>query len=175
MPSCVLTRRYSFEVPNGWKNEVVGKVCTTGVTCTLWSLWLSTPPAPQVEKGMQGIDTRVTNPKGKGAHEFIHPASAPASPRAVLTCWVGCAGQQAFVVTFGRAGEDNKKFKLGDADLTLQGFAGADYDLQVWCLSMCSSHGLVTVRGLQLEPAHSAFTAERADHGHRQEELRQGG
>ena len=39
--------------------------------------------------------------------------------------------QQAFVVTFGRAGEDNKKFKLGDADLTLQGFAGADYDLQV--------------------------------------------
>ena len=43
------------------------------------------------------------------------------------------AAQQAFVVTFGRAGEDNKKFKLGDADLTLQGFAGADYDLQVHC------------------------------------------
>ena len=42
------------------------------------------------------------------------------------------AAEQAFVVTFGRAGEDDKKFKLGDADLTLQGFAGADYDLQVW-------------------------------------------
>ena len=40
-------------------------------------------------------------------------------------------GEGAFVVTFGRAGEDNKKFKLGDADVTLQGFAGADYDLQV--------------------------------------------
>ena len=39
------------------------------------------------------------------------------------------------MVTFGRAGEDNKKFKLGDADLTLQGFAGADYDLQVGCSS----------------------------------------
>ena len=44
----------------------------------------------------------------------------------------GCiAAEGAFVVTFGRAGEDNKQFKLGDADLTLQGFAGADYDLQV--------------------------------------------
>lgn len=41
------------------------------------------------------------------------------------------AAEGAFVVTFGRAGEDNKKFKLGDADVTLQGFAGADYDLQV--------------------------------------------
>ena len=37
----------------------------------------------------------------------------------------------AFVVTFGRAGEDDKNFKLGDVDATLQGFSGADYDLNV--------------------------------------------
>ena len=40
------------------------------------------------------------------------------------------AVETAFTVTFGRAGEDNKRFKLGDVDTTLQGFAGADYDLQ---------------------------------------------
>ena len=38
--------------------------------------------------------------------------------------------QQAYVITFGRAGEDNKKFKLGDVERTLEGFAGADYNLQ---------------------------------------------
>ena len=41
------------------------------------------------------------------------------------------AGMVAFVVTFGRAGEDDKNFKLGDVDATLQGFSGADYDLNV--------------------------------------------
>lgn len=76
------TAKYSFEYPDNWKALTVGKV----------------------EKGMQGIDTRVGNIKSKA--------------------------EGAFVVTFGRAGEDNKKFKLGDADVTLQGFAGADYDLQ---------------------------------------------
>jgi hypothetical protein len=34
------------------------------------------------------------------------------------------------VITFGRAGEDNKSFKLTDIETTVQGFAGADYDLQ---------------------------------------------
>ena len=44
----------------------------------------------------------------------------------------GCAAvETAFTVTFGRAGEDNKKFKLGNVESTLQGFAGADYQLQV--------------------------------------------
>ena len=38
--------------------------------------------------------------------------------------------QSAYVITFGRAGEDNKKFKLGDVERTLEGFAGADYNLQ---------------------------------------------
>jgi hypothetical protein len=38
------------------------------------------------------------------------------------------------VITLGRAGEDNKSFKLTDLDSTFQGFAGADYALQVgWC------------------------------------------
>ncbi len=54
------------------------------------------------------------------------------------------------MVTFGRAGEDNKKFKLGDVEQTLAGFAGADYDLQAGpqyfsafsacaCLCVCSA------------------------------------
>ncbi|KAL0038049.1 hypothetical protein WJX79_000323 [Trebouxia sp. C0005] len=75
--------KYTFEYPASWKNDVVNKT----------------------EKGMQGIDSRVINPKiGKT--------------------------QGAFVVTFGRAGEDKKFNKLGDVEATLQGFAGADYDLQ---------------------------------------------
>lgn len=56
------------------------------------------------EKGMVGIDSRVRNPKVKL--------------------------ETAFTVTFGRAGEDNKRFKLGSVEQTLAGFAGADYQLQ---------------------------------------------
>ena len=37
--------------------------------------------------------------------------------------------EQITVVTFGRAGEDNKSFRLTDIDTTVAGFAGADYDL----------------------------------------------
>jgi hypothetical protein len=58
----------------------------------------------KVEKGTQGIDGRVVNPKGKD--------------------------QRAFVITLGRAGEDNKSFRLTDLDSTFAGFAGADYALQ---------------------------------------------
>ncbi len=35
------------------------------------------------------------------------------------------------MITLGRAGEDNKSFKLTDLDATLMSFAGADYSLQV--------------------------------------------
>ena len=56
------------------------------------------------QKGTQGIDCRVSNPRNKN--------------------------QTITVVTFGRAGEDNKSFKLTDIETTVQGFAGADYDLQ---------------------------------------------
>lgn len=38
-------------------------------------------------------------------------------------------GQQITVITFGRAGEDNKSFKLTNIDSTIAGFAGADYDM----------------------------------------------
>ena len=48
-----------------------------------------------------------------------------------------CAVETAFTVTFGRSGEDNKKFKLGNVEQTLQGFAGADYQLQVWLDACC--------------------------------------
>ena len=39
--------------------------------------------------------------------------------------------QQVFVITLGRAGEDNRSFRLTDIDSTLSGFAGADYIMQV--------------------------------------------
>lgn len=74
--------KYTFEYPSGWKASVPNKV----------------------EKGTQGIDCRVSNPRNKN--------------------------QTITVVTFGRAGEDNKSFKLTDIETTVQGFAGADYDLQ---------------------------------------------
>jgi len=74
--------KYSFEYPTGWKSEVPSKV----------------------EKGTQGIDGRVVNPRVKD--------------------------QRAFVITLTRAGEDNKSFRLTDIDSTFAGFAGADYDLQ---------------------------------------------
>lgn len=74
--------RYTFEYPSNWKPDQPNKV----------------------EKGTQGIDGRVVNPRGKD--------------------------QRAFVITLTRAGEDNASFKLADIDSTLSGFAGADYDLQ---------------------------------------------
>jgi len=74
--------KYTFEYPTGWKSEVPSKT----------------------EKGTQGVDGRVVNPRVKG--------------------------QRASVITLGRAGEDNKSFKLTDLDSTFAGFAGADYDLQ---------------------------------------------
>jgi hypothetical protein len=39
--------------------------------------------------------------------------------------------QKITVVTFGRAGEDNKSFRLANIETTIAGFAGADYDLCV--------------------------------------------
>eukprot|EP00878_Enallax_costatus_P000483 GHUV01000575.1.p1 GENE.GHUV01000575.1~~GHUV01000575.1.p1 ORF type:complete len:249 (+),score=50.67 GHUV01000575.1:148-894(+) len=76
------TPRYTFEYPAGWKQEVPSKV----------------------EKGTQGIDGRVVNPRSKD--------------------------QRAFVISLARAGEDNKSFRLTDIESTFASFAGADYDLQ---------------------------------------------
>eukprot|EP00798_Chlamydomonas_sp_ICE-L_P017383 gene17383-23686_t len=75
--------KYTFEYPKeGWKVATISKV----------------------EKGMQGIDSRVENKSIKS--------------------------QSAFVVTLGRAGEDGKNFVLRDLESTFAGFAGADYNLQ---------------------------------------------
>lgn len=74
--------KYSFEYPANWKYEAPNKI----------------------QKGSQGIDCRLVNPRAKA--------------------------QQAFVVTFGRAGEDNKSFRLNDIETTLAGFAQADSDMQ---------------------------------------------
>lgn len=65
--------------------------------------WKSEVPS-KVEKGTQGVDGRVVSPKGKDT--------------------------RAFVITLGRAGEDNASFRLTDLDSTFAGFAGADYALQ---------------------------------------------
>ncbi|KAI7842731.1 hypothetical protein COHA_003661 [Chlorella ohadii] len=73
--------KYTFEYPASWKSETINKR----------------------DKGTQGVDCRVYNPKNKL--------------------------QQAFVITLGRAGEDNRSFRLTDIDSTLAGFAGADYDM----------------------------------------------
>jgi hypothetical protein len=73
--------KYIFEYPANWKSETINKR----------------------DKGTQGVDCRVFNPKNKL--------------------------QQAFVITLGRAGEDNRSFRLTDIDSTLAGFAGADYDM----------------------------------------------
>mmetsp|Transcript_12973 Transcript_12973/g.35342 ORF Transcript_12973/g.35342 Transcript_12973/m.35342 type:complete len:277 (+) Transcript_12973:92-922(+) len=62
------------------------------------------------EKGTKGIDGRVISDKG--------------------TKGIQGKGQRAFVITLGRAGEDNKAFKLSDLDSTFAGFSSADYDLQ---------------------------------------------
>lgn len=74
--------KYFFKYPTGWKTDVINKT----------------------QKGTQGIDCRVYNPRNKN--------------------------QQVFVITFSRAGEDNKSFKVTDIENTFAGFAGADYDLQ---------------------------------------------
>lgn len=73
--------KYTFEYPASWKSETINKR----------------------DKGTQGVDCRVYNPKNKL--------------------------QQAFVITLGRAGEDNRSFRLTNIDSTLEGFAGADYDM----------------------------------------------
>ncbi|GBF93346.1 hypothetical protein Rsub_06384 [Raphidocelis subcapitata] len=65
--------------------------------------WKAEVPS-KVEKGTQGVDGRVVYPKGKDT--------------------------RAFVITLGRAGEDNASFRLTDLDSTFAGFAGADYALQ---------------------------------------------
>ncbi|MEW5317038.1 MAG: hypothetical protein WDW38_008369 [Sanguina aurantia] len=74
--------KYTFEYPSGWKEEKPSKV----------------------EKGTQGVDGRVVNPKSKD--------------------------QRAFLITLTRAGEDNATFKVRDLESTFAGFAGADYVLQ---------------------------------------------
>lgn len=43
-------------------------------------------PVLQVEKGMQGIDTRVTNPKGKGGRPSTSKPPAVLQPSAHQEC-----------------------------------------------------------------------------------------
>ena len=77
------------------------------------------------------------------------------------TCDTCFAEQSAFVVTFGRAGEDKKFSKLGDVEQTLQGFAGADYDLNVSsCAWLTPWPGCCLAQGwLQLVPPFSLVIA----------------
>eukprot|EP00775_Hariotina_reticulata_P003835 gene3835-4092_t len=110
--------KYTFEYPSNWKSEVPSKV----------------------EKGTQGIDGRVVNPKTKD--------------------------QRAFVITLGRAGEDNKSFRLTDMESTFQSFAGADYDLQSYryLSSIAVKDGKVFA--LFVRSPTRAFTAAEPDLRH---------
>lgn len=76
------TPQYRFDYPEGWTSQPVNKV----------------------QKGTQGIDARVFNPRNRN--------------------------MAVFVIVLGRAGEDNKSFSVMDVEATFQGFAGADYDIQ---------------------------------------------
>ena len=96
---------------------------------------------------MVGIDSKVTNPRSKRESFLVSvfflfprfccaldlassliPPTPPTKKNSLSQ--KHHTVQQAYVITFGRAGEDNKKFKLGDVERTLEGFAGADYNLQ---------------------------------------------
>lgn len=46
------------------------------------------------------------------------------------------------MITLGRAGEDNRSFRLTNIDSTLSGFAGADYDMLVRRLPVAPRHSL---------------------------------
>jgi len=76
------TPKYRFDYPANWIFQSVNKV----------------------QKGTQGIDARVYNPRNRN--------------------------MAAFVIVLGRAGEDDKSYKVTDVEGTFQGFAGADYDIQ---------------------------------------------
>ena len=74
--------KYRFDYPANWTFQSVNKV----------------------QKGTQGIDARVYNPRNRAMN--------------------------AFVIVLGRAGEDDKSYLITDVEGTFQGFAGADYDIQ---------------------------------------------
>lgn len=100
--------KYAFEYPMGWKTGIAG------IPMVFLRTTLLPDTINKVEKGTQGIDGRVYNPRNKQ--------------------------EQVFVITLSRAGED-ANFALRDIDSTFAGFAGADYGLQVClCAHACASH-----------------------------------
>jgi hypothetical protein len=122
--------RYYFSYPSEWKVETVNKVCMCTIShyalismpCNVRRMhpsqqdnYLRVPPcAPlQVKKGMQGIDAILYEKKGKGEQQ-LHcllrvPCMRWAAVNHLLLMIPGYPG--VFVVTFSRAGEDNKSFK----------------------------------------------------------------
>jgi len=83
--------KYKFDYPSNWVFQSVNKT----------------------QKGTQGIDARVSNPRNKN--------------------------MSAFAIVLGRAGEDNKSYLITDVEGTFQGFAGADYDIQDALMSETNS------------------------------------
>ena len=63
--------------------------------------------------------------------------------------------QQAFVITLGRAGEDNRSFRLTNIDSTLEGFAGADYDMLVGPYDQGRAHSRSPSRAISLSPSRA--------------------
>jgi len=111
--------KYTFEYPAGWKPAVPNKV----------------------EKGTQGIDCRVSNVcgclfavvalSGGVSYHRSHENNQLIFITRLLWLQPKNKNQKITVVTFGRAGEDNKSFRLANIETTIAGFAGADYDLCV--------------------------------------------
>lgn len=61
--ACPCKCRYTFEYPGSWKTDVVNKVCQATSCACLNRRFMQSVLYLQTEKGMQGIDSRVINPK----------------------------------------------------------------------------------------------------------------
>lgn len=88
---------------------LASSVCTHHATNDLADIH-----ARQVKKGMQGIDAILYEKKGKGELETVHFMSVTSPmgcPHLVRPICLSAGYPGCFVVTFSRAGEDNKSFK----------------------------------------------------------------
>lgn len=130
-----LAAKYIFEYPAGWKSETINKrdKGTQGIDCRVRLLVLREGSEEAVvlrlrtcrrclyHAGALSLSLHPQYPPT--THCFTHAPPQVYNPKNKL--------QQVFVITLGRAGEDNRSFRLNDIDSTLAGFAGADYDMLV--------------------------------------------
>ena len=135
--------KYIFEHPAGWKSETINKrdKGTQGVDCRVRLPPLPPHPPPQKKKKKKGLHHRrgrllpLLPPPPPPLSRTVSPPTPAAAPQIYNPKQ---KLQQVFVIVLGRAGEDNRSFRLTNVDSTLSGFAGADYDMLVGagCLSV---------------------------------------